>query len=117
MIWDNFGLQQNDKDLKTFQLYSYAMDQLDMHSGVITSLHRKMAGSSIITARSTPFSMIFSHGESYCYGGVKPYVATEMQMGIDPITIRSIRTAGESLYIIGDNFTSSSKIFINGNQV
>ena len=38
-------------------------------------------------------------------------------MGIDPITIRSIGTAGESLYIIGDNFTSASKIFINGNQV
>lgn len=117
VIWDNFGLQQNDKDLKTYQLYSYAMDQLDMHRGVITSLHQKMAGSSNYYSSLHALQYDILYGESYCYGGVKPYVATEMQMGIDPITIRSIGTAGESLYIIGDNFTSASKIFINGNQV
>ncbi len=59
-----------------------------MHRGVITSLHQKMAGSSNYYSSLHALQYDILYGESYCYGGVKPYVATEMQMGIDPITIR-----------------------------
>ena len=40
-----------------------------------------------------------------------------MQMGIDPITVSSIGVSGDTLYITGNNFTTASKIFINGDQM
>lgn len=116
VIWDNFGLQKNDKDLKTYQLYSYTMDQLDMHRGIITSLHQKLSDSSNYYSSLHALQYDILYGESYCYGGEKPFVKTDMQMGIDPITVKDIVVVGDYLYVTGENFTSASKIFINGSQ-
>lgn len=116
VIWDNFGLTKNDKDLKTYQLYSYALDQLDMHRGVITSLHQKLSDSSNYYSSLHQLQYDILYGNSYCYGGQKPFVKTDMQMGIDPITVKDIVAVGDYLYITGENFTSASKIFINGSQ-
>ena len=117
VVWNNFGMEKKDKDLKTYQLYSYVMDQLDMHNGIITSLHQKLEGSSNYYSSLHALQYDILYGESYCYGGVKPFVPTDMQMGIDPITISDIGVSGDVLYITGENFTSASKIFINGDQV
>ena len=39
-----------------------------------------------------------------------------MKMGIDPITVSNIVSMGDYLYVTGENFTTASKIFINGNS-
>ncbi len=117
VIWDNFGLAQNDCDLTTYQLYSYVMNQLDMHNGVITSLHQNLAGSSNYYDSLYQLQYDILYGDCYCYGGVKPFEKTQMQMGIDPIRISRISVTGDHLYVSGENFTTASKIFINGHEV
>ena len=116
-VWDNFGLTKNDRDLKTYQLYSYVMDQLDMHRGVITSLHQFLSDSGSYYSSLHALQYDILYGECYAYGGVKPFEKTDMQMGIDPITVKNIVSVGDYLYVVGENFTSASKIFINGKQV
>ncbi len=117
VIWDNFGLPQQDKDLTTYQLYSYALDRLDMHHGVITSLHQLMSESGNYYNSLYELQYDILYGEAYAYGGRKPFEKTDMQMGIDPITVRDLISVGGHLYVTGENFTTASKIFINGRQV
>lgn len=117
VVWDNFGLAQQDKDLTTYQLYSYVLDQLDMHRGVITSLHQLMQDSSSYYTSLYELQYDILYGECYAYGGEKPFEKTDMKMGIDPITVSNIISMGDYLYVTGENFTTASKIFINGKQV
>ena len=43
-----------------------------------------------------------------------PYAATDMQMGVDPITIRSAVLRSDGLYVYCDNITDASYVFLNG---
>ncbi len=57
------------------------------------------------------------YGKCFSYGGTKPFMMTDMQFGIDPISITGIKTVGDAMILDGENFTKSSKIFIDGVQI
>ncbi len=117
VMWNNFGLEKNDKDLKTYQLYSYVMDCLGMDNGVITKLHQNKSDSDDYYSSLYRLQYDILYGNCYAYGGSKPFETVDMQMGIDPISITDITAVGTKLYVKGENFTAGSKIFINGKQV
>ena len=61
------------------------------------------------------------YGEMEVYGGVNPFVATNLQMGITPISMEHVYVKKSKLtedepmvYISGQNFTEWSKVVING---
>ncbi len=117
VMWDNFGLEKKDKDLKTYQLYSYVMDCLGMDNGVITKLHQNKSESDDYYSSLYRLQYDILYGKCYAYGGSKPFETVDMQMGIDPISVTGITSVGNKLYVKGENFTTASKIFINGSQV
>lgn len=117
VIWDNIGLKKNDRNLTTYQLYSFVLDQLDMHNGVIAPFHQNLSESGSYYSSLHALQYDILYGEAYCYGGVKPYERVNMRMGIDEISISDITVVGDSIYVSGQNFTTASKIFINGDQV
>ncbi len=116
VMWNNFGMQQEDKDLTCYQLYPQVMKLLGMSNGVITKFQQNCVDDDTYYSdlRTLQYDMLY--GECYAYGGTKPFKKTDMQMGIDPITISSVRHIGDYVYVDGQNFTVASKIFINGNE-
>ena len=60
------------------------------------------------------------YGDQLAYGGVSPYSPTDMTMGVDEIVITKIEPFiedGENYVdIIGENFTKSSKVYVNGDK-
>jgi hypothetical protein len=116
VIWDNFGLEKQDKNLTTYKLYSEVLDRLDMHTGVITQFQQYCEDDVSFYADLHTLQYDLLYGECYAYGGTKPFVKTDMQMGIDEITISGVSQVGSYLYVTGENFTTASKIYINGSE-
>ncbi len=116
VIWDNFGMQQEDKDLTCYQLYAQVMKLLGMNNGVMTGFQQNCVGDSTYYSDMRALQYDILYGNCYSYGGVKPFVKTDMHMGIDPITVSDIKFEGDYVYVYGQNFTTASKIFINGSE-
>ena len=116
VMWNNFDMQQEDKDLTCYQLYPQVMKLLGMSNGVITKFQQNCVDDDTYyrDLRTLQYDMLY--GECYAYGRTKPFKKTDMQMGIDPITISSVRRIGDYVYVDGQNFTVASKIFINGSE-
>lgn len=41
VIWDNVGLQKQDKDIPAYQLMSEILNRLDIHSGTVFNYHQQ----------------------------------------------------------------------------
>ena len=122
VTWNNFGLEKIDKDLRTYELSGEIMRALGYNNGNLTKLHQlKNSGESGLSEETyqnyisyLAYDMLY--GSNSQFGGVKPYIKTNMKMGTLPITISNLRYDGTILCIEGDGFTEKSKVFINGKK-
>ena len=44
VIWDNVGLQKQDKNIPAYQLMSEILNRLDIHSGTVFNYHQQRKG-------------------------------------------------------------------------
>ena len=56
------------------------------------------------------------YGEKYIYNGETPFIATNLKMGIDTISITDAFEENKQLFIRGENFTPFSKVYINDEE-
>lgn len=116
IIWDNLGLDRHPgKDIYAYQAVADLFDSIDLHVGEVFRFHQTSQDkeSYLLDLQTLQYDMLY--GESYIFGGKNPYKKKKMVMGVDPISIRSIKkTSGEFYYVYGWNFTQSSKVFVNG---
>ncbi len=117
VIWDNFGMAQEDKDLTTYQLYPQVLNLLGMHNGVITRFQQFCQGNDTYYSDLEALQYDILYGKNYVYGGALPFEKTEMRMGIDDVKVTGMSAVGRRLYISGENLTQRSIILINGNEV
>lgn len=119
ITWNNFGLAKNDKDLTSFQLMPYVLDQLGIHEGTMTSFHQ--ANQYNVTEEYTTNMELLQYdilyANRYAYGGEDLYPASDLVMGVDDIILTSVEPAGNYLYVMGENFTPWSRVFVNGEKM
>ena len=112
VIWDNLGLEKEDRDLHAYQLSSWVMERLGISQGILCRYHQQWDGSESddywYGLGLLEYDMLY--GEFYCYGGTNPYTASNISMGVKPITIENIRVEEDGVYITGNNFTEFSVV-------
>lgn len=116
VVWDNFGLEKQDKDVTTYQLGARVMDLLGMHSGVMTKLQQYCTEDDDYFSSMAALQYDMLYGKNYAYDS-QYFEMTDMEMGIDPVTVTDVSSVGDTLYVSGENFTEASKIYLNGEQV
>ncbi len=122
VTWNNFGLEKNDKDLRTYELSGEIMKVLGYNNGNLTKLHQLQSTGESGFSEETYQNYIsylaydMLYGSNSQFGGIKPYIKTDMQMGTLPIVIENLRYDGTILCVSGKGFTEKSKIFINGKK-
>ena len=60
------------------------------------------------------------YGDQIVYDGENPYEATNMTFGLYPITVTNVirnEATENAYYIRGENFTTYSRVYVNGNQM
>lgn len=119
VTWDNMGLEKQDADLYAYQLMASITNSVGIHEGTILNYHQTQMNSSDYLDGLENLQYDILYGDRYCYNGEDKYPATDIVMGIDPVTVDSATNSiGDSEVIIrGSNFTKWSKVFVNGSKV
>ena len=117
MIWDNIGLAKEDRNIPSYQIMADVLDRLDIHSGTIFNYHQERRKTKNYLADLELLQYDILYGEQYVYDGDLPITEGHMVMGIRDVTLESIiphLEEGFSLY--GQNFTKSSRVYVNGER-
>ena len=119
VTWNNFGLSKEDTDYYAYQVMAELLDTVGIHDGTMMSYHQTQADvldydTYIAGIEQLQYDILY--GERYCYpGGITPYPATDLVMGIDDVIIESIELSedGKQYLITGSGFTRWSRVYVN----
>lgn len=117
VIWDNIGLQKDDKNIPAYQLMSEVLNRLDIHSGTVFNYHQQRKGTKNYLSDLELLQYDILYGKQYVYNGKAPITEGHMVMGIRNVSLSSIvpqLNSGYSLY--GENFTKYSSVYVNGEK-
>lgn len=117
VIWDNIGLQKDDKNIPAYQLMSEVLSRLDIHSGTVFNYHQQRKGTKNYLSDLELLQYDILYGKQYVYNGKAPITEGHMVMGIRNVSLSSIvpqLNSGYSLY--GENFTKYSRVYVNGEK-
>ena len=114
VIWSSFKMEENDRDLEAFQLSSYVLERLGINNGLLTKLHQTYSGNADYESALQTLEYDMLYGKMLSYGEGHEYVSPDMQLGIKDIRITGISYINECYYVIGEHFTQSSDIYVNG---
>lgn len=96
IMWSNFDMEAEHRDMEAYQLYSYVLDRLNIHSGILNGFHQTQMGSDTYLEDLEILEYDMLYGDYNAYADNQPYPAVEMQMGIDPIEVTGIRLFADS---------------------
>ena len=115
VIWDNFGLDVQNEDLAAYQLSAAVLGRLGISDGYFNGLHQYFRGQSGTYSqelRLLQYDVLY--GQMYLYGGEDPYAATDMRMGMVPITAEKLEQWGDTWYLTGEHFTPYCRVTVDG---
>ncbi|SET01539.1 LTA synthase family protein [[Clostridium] polysaccharolyticum] len=123
VIWDNIGLKQQDEDLYSYQLSTKVFQALKQPLGIMQEYHVNYSKEDSEKYQKDMELLEYDllYGNQYTYSnGLTAYEPAKMQMGIDKISLASIKkdTLAEKTYIItGKNLNEYSTIYVNNKQI
>lgn len=115
VIWDNMGLEKQDKNLAAYQMAAEVMDRVDIHEGTIFRYHqaRRETKNYQVDLETLQYDVLY--GKRYAYEGESPFERTKMRLGLYDITLDAVtQIYGDTYYIHGSNYTPSTELQING---
>lgn len=117
VIWDNIGLKKEDRNIPSYQIMADVFDRLDIHTGTVFNYHQMRRKTKDYLSDLELLQYDILYGKQYVYDKEEPEIGNHMQMGIKNVTLNSIvPEMDESYSLYGENFTKSSKVYINGEK-
>lgn len=117
VIWDNMNLPKIDMDMEAYQITASILKRLNIDNGYLTKLHQNSLNTANYLEELELLQYDMLYGDQTIFGGTSPYIATNLQMGVDKIKVNGILTSGDNIYIQGENFTEYSKVFLNDTEL
>ncbi len=117
VIWSNYGLEAEARDLYSYELSAHVLGELGMNNGLITKLHQNSADRDddyYKYLEMLQYDMLY--GKKECYGYEIVYKPTKLQMGIKPLTVEKAENTEEGLVVTGDMYTDFTKVTINSEK-
>ncbi len=119
VIWDNIGLQKEDKNIPSYRIMTEVFERLDIHSGTVFNYHQERGSTKNYLSDLELLQYDILYGNQYVYeDSGKSITKGHMVMGIRDVSLSKIvakLNSGYSLY--GENFTKQSKVYVNGEKV
>jgi hypothetical protein len=115
-VWNNFGKTFEAPDLQSYRLGANILKQLGFSGGVITKFHQSADVSDTSEDYLSRLEMLeydILYGEQSALEGGLPQ-PTDLQMGVDPISIQKVWLKDGGLWVEGRNLTGESYILVNG---
>lgn len=90
IIWNNIGLELEDKDIETYQLYSRVLQALNIDGGFINKYHQVYQNDEYYLEQLKTLTYDMLYGDMYVFDGINPYISTDLMLGTYPITIKKV---------------------------
>lgn len=119
VIWDNIGLQKEDRNIPSYQIMANVFERLGIHSGTVFNYHQQRAETKDYLKDLELLQYDILYGDQYVYDGEPPITEGHMRMGVKDVTLTNIVSQpGEenSFSLYGENLTKNSKIYVNDEQ-
>lgn len=119
VIWDNIGLEKEDRNVPSYQIVADVFERLGIQSGTIFNYHQQRRQTEDYLKDLELLQYDILYGEQYVYDGNPPITEGHMRMGVKDVTLNNIvpQPGEENSYsLYGENMTRNSKIFVNGEQ-
>lgn len=118
VIWDNIGLQKEDRNVPAYQLIADVFERLDIHSGTVFNYHQQRRQTKDYLRDLELLQYDILYGEQYVYDGNPPITEGYMRMGVKDVVLTDIvsHMDGTSYSLYGENFTKQSRIFVNDEE-
>lgn len=116
VIWNNFDLPAEHKDVEAFQLSAYVLGKLGISEGYITKFHQKHSSTEDYLKNLKMLEYDILYGSLKIYGGQNPYEATDLKMGTDEIAVTRAYNYKDYVCIEGENFNDFSHVLINDKE-
>lgn len=122
VVWNNLGLKPVKQNVEAYQLAAYVLAMADIREGTMIRYHQNYledpgADEEAYLEGMEVLEYDMLYGEQEIYGGKSPYQATDLQMGLEPITVDQLVYQDGSLWVYGENFNEYSKVFLNGKEM
>ena len=117
VIWSNFEMEKKDRDLAAWQLSSEVLDRLGIDEGTLTRFHQREQKEVDYKEMLHTLQYDMLYGEKYIYNEETIYEPTDLKMGVLDIKLTDYDLEDSSLYVIGENFTEWSRIYVNDDSV
>lgn len=116
-IWNNIGLEKESINLKAYELSSYIVKKLDFPETILTSLHNSTIDEELKKEYLHLIQYDSLYGKDYL--GLNEMVTSNdsFTYGVNTPIINNIESSSNSTNIIGENFNSYSKVFVNDTAI
>ncbi len=117
VIWDNIGLEKDDRNIPSYQIMADVFERLDIHSGTVFNYHQKRHHTKEYLKDLELLQYDILYGEQYVYNGEPPITEGHMQMGVKDVILSDLTVLPQGGYSLhGQNFTQASVVYINGEE-
>lgn len=117
VIWDNIGLTKVDRNIPAYQIMADVMERLDIHAGTVFNYHQERRKTKEYLSDLELLQYDILYGKQYVYEGSQPIEKGHMQMGVRDVSLSDIVPHLDgSFSVYGQNFTKSSKVYVNGEK-
>ena len=113
VIWTNYELPKEDKNLEAYQLGSYALMQNGIDVGTMVRFHQTQMDKENYKENLEILEYDMLYGKKYVYEGLELKEDDKLIMGLHPIRITGAEVKYDNLFVYGENFTSASTVFVN----
>jgi len=117
VIWRNDQQVNSKKDLKTYQLGAYVLEQSGINQGALTKLHQNYSNSPDYQEALVLLQYDMLYGDKYMYNTEEPYTQKILNMGLSKIGMTKVEEFKEKIHIKGYGFTPWSKVYINEKEM
>lgn len=106
--------------MTSYQLMADTLDSLGIHNGTMFHFQQNRYKYATEDEYQNAMELLqydILYGDHYVYGGGNPYPASNLIMGTQDVVISQIMETDRYYYIIGENFTNWSRVFVNDTKV
>ncbi len=130
VVWNNFGMQLEDRDMQAESLGSAILQLFDLDNGIMPLFHETYDGSDEYEERLETLQYDLFYGDGYIYrmffgdsfadsqeetaDTQIGYSASDLYIGYLPVSIDDVTVNEDGLMVHGQNFNASSRIVTDG---
>lgn len=115
-IWSNIGVKPKKQDISAYQLSTYILNLAGIDGSIMPIFHKMYSQDANYMDYLKDVQYDQLYGKDYLEG-TDLYKKSDLQLGLNPITITKAYIQGKQLVVEGDNLTKASKVIVDGKQL